>query len=178
MVKSVKTNWWLLLIVGIIFIILSVKVMMHPEKSLIGLAFIIGWASLMAGIFQIGFAISTKSIMKNWTWRLFSGLINVVIGVIFLSHPAVTAKVLPFIFGFWMIFIGITTFFAGIREQNSNVPGGWFEMLLGVIIFIGGMSITYNPAEEASMLIWFVSFSLMFYGIYLSILSLQLSRMK
>ncbi len=178
MEKSIKTNWWLLLIVGIIFIILSVKVMMHPAESIMGLAFIIGWASLISGIFQIGFSISVKAIMKNWTWRLFSGIINVVIGIIFLSHPAVTAKVLPFIFGFWMIFIGISTFFAGIRDQNSNVPVGWLEMLLGVIIFIGGMSITYNPVEEASMLVWFISFSLMFYGIYLAILSLQLSKMK
>ena len=105
MVNSIKTNWWILLIVGILFLILSVKVMMHPVGSIIGLAFFIGWASLIAGIFQVGFAVSTKSIMKNWAWRMFSGIINIVIGVIFLSHPAMTAKMLPFLFGFWMIFI-------------------------------------------------------------------------
>jgi len=178
MVQSIKTNWWILLIVGILFLILSGKVMMHPAESIIGLAFFIGWASLIAGFFQVGFAISSKAIIKNWTWRLFSGIINIVIGVIFLSHPAMTAQMLPFLFGFWMIFIGITTFFNGIREKNSNVPGGWFEMLLGVLIFIGGMSISYYPAQEASMLIWFIGFTLMFYGIYFVVISLQISKMK
>ena len=51
MTKSIKTNWWLLLLAGIIFLILAVKVMMHPAGSIIGLAFFIGWASLIAGVF-------------------------------------------------------------------------------------------------------------------------------
>lgn len=151
---------------------------MHPAESIIGLAFFIGWASLIAGVFQVGFSISTKSIMKNWAWRMFGGIVNIVIGAVFLSHPAMTAKMLPFFFGFWMIFIGITTFFNGIREQNSNMPGGWLEMVLGVFIFVGGMSISYYPAQEAAMLIWFISFTLMFYGIYFVVISLQLSKMK
>jgi len=176
--QSLKTNWWILLFIGVLFLVLSVKVMIHPAASILELAFFIGWTSLIAGVFQTGFAFSTKRIIKNWTWRLFSGLVNIIIGIIFLSHPAMTAKMLPIFFGFWMIFIGISTFFNGIREQNSNLPGGWFEMLLGALIFIGGMSITYYPTQEASMLIWFISFSLMFYGIYFVVISLQLSRMK
>ncbi len=178
MEQSIKTNWWILLIVGILFIGLSVKTMMHPAELILDLALFIGWVSLIAGFFQVGFAISSKSMLANWTWRLFSGIINIVIGVIFLSHPAMTANMLPFLFGFWMIFIGITTFFNGIRENNSNIPGGWFEMLLGVIIFIGGMSISYHPTQEASMLIWFISFTLLFYGIYFVVISLQLSKLK
>ena len=178
MTQKIRTNWWLLLIVGIIFFILSIKVMYHPAKSILGLAFFIGWASLISGIFQIIFSVSVKNIMRNWAWRLFSGVVNVIIGVIFLSHPAMTAEILPYFFGFWMIFIGIATFFNGIRESNSNVPGGWFEMILGVIIFIGGMSISYYPGLQAEMLIWFMSFSLMFYGLYFIILSLQISKMR
>jgi uncharacterized membrane protein HdeD (DUF308 family) len=178
MVKSIKTNWWLLLLVGIIFLILAVKVMMHPAESIIELAFFIGWASLIAGVFQVGYYLSSKSIIQNWAWGLFGGVINIIIGIIFLSHPAITAQILPFFVGFWMIFIGITTFFNGIREQNNNMPAGWFDMLLGVLIFIGGLWISYNPVAEAAMLIWLISFTLMFYGIYFVVISIQLSKIK
>ncbi len=178
MEKSIKGSWWILLVVGILFLILSVKVMMHPAESIVDLAFFIGWASLIAGIFQVGFSISTKKILTGWAWQMFSGVVNIVIGVIFLSHPAMTAKMLPFFFGFWMIFVGISSFFNGIREQNNGLQKGWFDMILGALIFIGGMYITYNPAQEASMLIWFISFSLMFYGIYFVVTSLQLSKRK
>ncbi len=74
-----------------------------------------------------------------------------------------------------MIFVEISSFFNDIREQNNGLQKGWFDMFLGALIFIGSMYITYNPAQEASMLI---SFSLMFYGIYFVVTSLQLSKRK
>lgn len=178
MTKRISTNWWLLLLTGIIFLVLSVKIMLHPVESIIGLAFFIGWACLISGIFQVGFSLSAKGILSNWQWRLFNGIINIVFGIIFLSHPALTAQALPFIFGFWMIFIGISTFFVGIREQKGNLPGGWFDMLLGLMITIGGLWISYNPAMEAVMLSWMLSMGFMFYGIYFVIASLMLSRKK
>jgi len=58
------------------------------------------------------------------------------------------------------------------------MPAGWFDMLLGVLIFIGGLWISYNPVAEAAMLIWLISFTLMFYGIYFVVISIQLSKIK
>ncbi len=178
MTKSIRTNWWLLLLTGIIFIILSIKIMNHPIESILGLAFFIGWACLISGIFQIGFSLSVKSIHSNWTWRFFNGLINIIFGVIFLSHPQLTAQALPFIFGFWMVFIGASTFFIGIREQNVQIPGGWFDMLLGVIIAGGGIYITFNPLMGAAMLSWFLTLGFMFYGFYFVVAALIFSRVK
>ncbi len=152
MATRTKTNWWLLLLTGIIFLVLSVKIMMHPVESIVGLAFFIGWASLMSGVFQVGFSLSAKGIHNNWQWRLFNGVINIIFGIIFLTHPLLTAQILPTIFGFYMTFIGVSTFFNGIRERNSKLPGGWFDMLLGIFITISGLWISYNPAIGAAML--------------------------
>jgi uncharacterized membrane protein HdeD (DUF308 family) len=152
--------------------------MLHTVESILGLAFFIGWASLISGIFQVGFAISVKGVHNNWNLRLFNGIINILFGLIFLTHPALTAKALPFVFGFWMIFIGISTFFTGIRESNNNMPGGWFDMLLGLIITIGGIWISYNPMMEAAMLSWLLSLGFMFYGFYFVVVSLMISRIK
>lgn len=176
--KGIRTNWWLLLLVGIIFIILSVKIMNHPAESIVGIAIFIGWASLISGVFQFGFAISAKHIINNWGWRMFSGIINIFVGGIFLTHPAITAEILPFFVGFWMIFAGVSTFFLGIREQNVNVTGGWFDIIMGTLLTVGGFYIGYHPVAEAAMLIWLISFAMMFYGIYFVIISLKISKLK
>ncbi len=178
MTKTIQTNWWLLLLTGIIFLVLSVKIMMHPVESIVGLAFFIGWASLISGIFQVGFAFSVKTIVKNWSWRFFSGIINILFGIIFLSHPALTARALPFVLGFWIIFIGVSTFFVGLREQNNNTSGGWFDMLLGLIITVAGIWISYNPLMEAAMLSWLLTLGFIFYGLYFIGVSIMLSRLK
>ena len=176
--ERIKTNWWSLFIIGIIFLVLSVKIMTHPVASILGLAVFIGWACLISGVLQIGYSLSSKDAGSNRKWRLFNGVINLVFGIIFLSHPTLTAQALPFIFGFWMIFIGITTFFHGIKETDFNVSGGWFDMLLGVIITIGGIWISYNPAMEAILLTWLLSLVFMFYGFYFVVGSVMLARLK
>lgn len=176
--KRIKTNWWLLLLTGLIFIILSIKIMNHPAESILGLALFIGWACLISGIFQLGFSLSAKGVYTNWQWRLFSGIINIIFGVIFLTHPSLTAQALPFIFGFWMIFVGVSTFFTGIKESNSNIPGGWLDMILGLLITIGGIYISYDPTMEAAMLTWLLSLWFMFYGVYFTVGSLMISKVK
>lgn len=178
MTKKLRTNWWLLLIVGIIFLALAYKVMTHPTESIIGLALFIGWASFIAGIFQVIFSLSSKNIIKNWTWRMFSGIINIVVGIVFLTHPVLTSEILPLFFGFWMVFVGISTFFNGVSEQSRKITGSWFDKLLGLIIFLGGILISYYPTQEASMLIWIITIILLFYGLYFIVVSLQLSKTK
>ncbi len=176
--SRIKTNWWLLLLVGIIFIILSVKVMMHPVESIVGLAFFIGWASLISGVFQFGFAISSRAVINNWGLRMLSAIINIIIGLIFLTHPALTAVILPFLVGLWIIFTGISTIFLGIRLQSVNVAGGWFDIIIGILLTAGGVFIGYYPAAEAAMLVWLISLAMMVYGIYFVVISLQLSKLK
>lgn len=178
MPQRTSTNWWLLLLTGIIFITLSIKIMLHPIESIVGLAFFIGWASLISGVFQVGFSLSAKGIHRNWQWRFFNGIINIIFGIIFLTHPTLTAQILPIILGFYMTFIGISTIFNGIREKNSKLPGGWFDMLLGLIILAGGLWISYNPAIGAMMLSWLLTMMFMCYGIYFIIGSLILSKVK
>ncbi len=151
---------------------------MHPSESILGLSFFIGWACLISGIFQVGFSLSAKGIHSNWQWRFFNAVINIIFGIIFLSHPSLTAQMLPIIFGFWMIFVGAATFFNGIRERSSNLPIGWFDMVLGLLIAGGGIWMSYNPVLEAAMLTWMLSMLFMVYGFYFVVGSIQLSRIK
>ena len=51
-------------------------------------------------------------------------------------------------------------------------------MLLGIVIFFAGIWISFYPAEEAGMLVWMISLTLLFYGIYFVVISLQFSKKK
>jgi len=77
-----------------------------------------------------------------------------------------------------MIFVGISTFFNGVSAQSRKITGGWFDKLLGVIIFLGGIWISYYPAQEAAMLVWIITLILIFYGAYFIVVALQLSKTK
>lgn len=174
MIKKKGTNWWLLLAVGIVFVLLAFKVFMHPAASILGLAFFIGWAALIGGVLEIGFALSIRNRYTNWSWKMVGGIIDLIIGIIFLSHPAVTAEILPFFVGFWMIFMGVMNIFGGFDGQKSN----WFQTFVGFLLVIGGFSISYNPTGEAAMLIWIIGFTLIFYGFSFIYVSMRMVTSK
>jgi uncharacterized membrane protein HdeD (DUF308 family) len=174
MAKKKNSNWWLLLAVGIVFILLSFKVFVHPAASLLGLAIFLGWAALIGGAIEIGFALSVKNLYTNWAWKMVGGIIDFIIGIIFLSHPAMTAEILPFFVGFWMIFMGVMNIFSGLDGRSNSA----FQMFIGFLLVIGGFWISYNPTGEAALLIWIIGVTLLFYGFSFVYVALRLISSK
>ena len=70
METTLLKNWWIPLLKGIILIILSILVFMHPGGAILGLALYIGIAFLMAGIVIVISAFSYRNKIKGWGWRL------------------------------------------------------------------------------------------------------------
>lgn len=174
MVKKKNSNWWLLLAVGVVFIVLSFKVFIHPAASILGLAVFLGWAAVLGGILEIGFALSVRSQFPNWTWKMVGGILDLFIGIIFLSHPAMTAEILPFFVGFWMIFMGVMNIFNGLDGRSSSA----FQAFIGFLLVIGGFWISYNPTGEAAVLVWIIGVTLLFYGFSFVYVGLRLITTK
>ncbi len=172
--KKKNTTWWLLLAAGIIFILLAFKVFSHPATSIVGLAIFLGWAALVSGILEITYALLARGVYSNWAWKIFGGLIDLFIGIIFLTHPAITAEILPFFVGFWMIFMGVMNIFGGVDGKKSSS----FQAFLGILLVIGGFWISYNPMGEAALLVWIIGVTLMFYGISFVYIGLKMASLK
>jgi len=174
MTKKKPVNWWLLLAVGVVFILLAFKVFMHPTASILGLAVFLGWAAVIGGVMEISFALSVRNMLPNWSWKLVGGVIDLIIGIIFLSHPHMTAEILPFFVGFWMIFTGIMDIFGGLEGKSHSM----FQMFIGFLLVIGGFWISYNPTGEAALLVWIIGVTLLFYGFSFVYMSLRMISAK
>ena len=174
MAKKKNSNWWLLLAVGIVFILLSFTVFVHPAASIMGLAIFLGWAALIGGAIEIGFALMVKNQYANWAWKMVGGIIDFIIGIIFLSHPAMTAEILPFFVGFWMIFMGVMNIFSGLDGRSNSA----FQMFIGFLLVIVGFCISYNPTGEAALLVWIIGVTLLFYGFSFVYVGLRLISSK
>lgn len=176
--KNKAKNWWLMLLKGIVLIIISFLVFKHPVGSLLGLATIIGFAWLFTGIFLITAAIMVREIDENWGYRLAEGIIDVLFAVVLLSNPGVTAAVLPFIVGFWIIVSGVTTFsgsFKAKKEGDSN----WGLSLIGGIltILIGWFVMTDFFAGAVVITIW-IGLGILLLGIVNVVLSLRMKKLN
>ena len=77
--ESVK-NWWLSLILGIIFVGVGICLMFAPLDSYIALSIIFSITILISGIFEILFAVTNRHV-SSWGWYLVGGIIDILIGI-------------------------------------------------------------------------------------------------
>lgn len=72
-------NWWLSLILGILYIIVALCLLFAPGSSYIALSVIFSISMLISGIIEIIFSISNRRGISSWGWYLASGIIDLIL---------------------------------------------------------------------------------------------------
>ncbi|MCL6259857.1 DUF308 domain-containing protein [Aquiflexum sp. TKW24L] len=94
-------NWWLPLLVGVLFILVGAWTISTPVKSYMSLAIIFASFMFVSGIFQLIFSINNRNEIDDWGWHFAGAMFDFVVGAVLFFNPAVTMVVLhlsmPFI---------------------------------------------------------------------------------
>ena len=176
--KNQLKYWWLILLRGIVFLLLSFIVFANPVGSLLGLAVYIGISLLLTGIFLIVLALSSRDTMENWGWRLAEGVIDVIFAFVLLSNPGVTATVLPFVVGFWMMVYGIMMFADSFQVKKTGESNWWIGLVGGLLTVLAGYFITNNLLAGAVALTYWIGFGFIVAGIINISISLRMRKLK
>ena len=121
MLESLLKNWWILLLKGIVIVILSVYIFLNPDVAVLGLSLFIGIALLISGVFTSIASISYRKVVNNWKWYLVEGLVDSLLGLIILSAPDLTAKLVAFVVGLWFLFYGVTKIVASFELRKNEI---------------------------------------------------------
>jgi uncharacterized membrane protein HdeD (DUF308 family) len=178
MQKEIFKTWWLVLIKGIILILLAIIVFINPVATLVSLSIFFGVALLISGIIIIIVSVSLKNEMANWGWKLAEGILDILIGILFISNPIITAIVMPFIIGLWIIFYGIILFVEVFTTKKHSFFNATLEIIISVLIIVFGFIITFNPISSISTIITIISISLLIMGFFNIIRSIQIKKIS
>jgi len=172
MENQVSSNWYMVLIKGIIMILLALMVFNSPGGALLAYALYIGIALLITGFVILFRGISLRKINDNWGWSVFEGLLDIFLGYVLLANPLVTAAVLPWLFGFWAVFYGI------LLVIGSFSGGGYVGMKIigGILMVLIGVMIMHNPVFAGMSLAVWVAVLLLIAGIYNVIISFNIKK--
>ena len=178
MKKILLENWWMPLVKGIILLILSILVFKNPGGTILGVSLYISLALLFTGGMLTISAISLRSKINNWGWRLAEGLIDIFIGIILLSNPALTALLVSFMIGLWFTFYGITSLSDSFGLKDSKVSNWWVGLLWGILSIIFGFWIMFRPFAGVITIVTLLGSFFMIAGFFNIIFSLVLRRIK
>ena len=166
------------LLKGIILIILSILVFMHPGGAILGLALYIGIAFLFAGFVILFSAISFRKQIKGWGWRFAEGLVDIFFGFILISNPELTAVLMSFMIGFWFLFYGITSLTDSFGQKDEGISNWWVGLLWGILAIIFGFWVMFRPFAGAITIVTLIGTFFMIAGIFNVVSSFVLKGMK
>ncbi len=143
------TPWWLVLINGIAALILGILLITNTGATIFILVQFLGIYWLISGIFSI-IAIFVDS--SSWGWKLFSGILGIIAGILVLNHSLWSALLVPTVL---VIIIGIQGIIVGILGLVQAFKGaGWGAGILGALSIIFGIILLANPILGAAALPW------------------------
>ena len=99
-IKNSIKHWYVPLLVGVLFIIISIVVFTSPLSSLLTLSMLFSLSFIFGGLSEIIFSIANREELDNWGWTLAFGIITLVIGTSMFTHPALSISILSFYVGY------------------------------------------------------------------------------
>ena len=106
---------------------------------------------MLSGLSLIIMAMGSRKLLPNWGLYLAEGVVDVLFAFVLMTNPGITAAVLPFVIGFWMMFLGIISFVDAIQSGGSDrmmrIFGGLATIVIGYLVsgnlIIGALTITF-----------------------------------
>lgn len=171
-------NWWLSLVLGILFIGFSFLLMFTPLESYIALSIAFSIIMFVSGIFEIIFSISNRKTSSIWGWYLASGIIDLLIGFYLMLNPGISMIIIPFIVAFWLMFKGFSGIGYAINLQRYKIKNWGWTLALGILAILCSIAIIWQPIAGALSVVYMIAYAFLFVGIFRIMFSLQLRKLN
>lgn len=175
-IKEAIKHWYIPLLVGLFFVIISIVVFMSPAGSILTLSILFAFSFLFGGLGEIVFAVVNRHQLENWGWSLAFGIITFIVGTSLVMQPALSITVLAFYIGFILLFrsVAAISFAVDLKRYGSR---NWGVLLvLGVLGIIFSFILIWNPIFAGMSVVILIALSFLFAGLFSIYLSIQLRQ--
>ena len=175
--KQEVKNWWISLILGILYVVVALSLMFSPLDGYAALSILFSVSMLVSGLLEISFAVSNRRRVSSWGWYLASGIIDLILGIYLMANIGLSMAVLPFIVAFWLMFRGFaSTGYAMDLKRYGTRNWGWY-MAFGVLAILCSIGIIWQPGLGALSLVYMIAYTLLIIGIFRVMLSFELKSL-
>ncbi|WP_371783780.1 HdeD family acid-resistance protein [Streptosporangium subroseum] len=166
--EELSRTWWVYLIRGVCAILFGLLAIIWPGMTLFVLVAVFGAYAIVNGVFEL-FS-SGRGGSRGWT--IFSGVGSILIGLLVLFWPGITALILLLLIASWAVVVGILEVVAAIMLRRV-VEGEWMFIVSGVLAVLFGILLFLWPATGALAIAWLIGAMAIVYGISLLALAFR-----
>ncbi|KXK20300.1 MAG: acid-resistance membrane protein [Chloroflexi bacterium OLB15] len=150
--SEIQRSWWMWLVWGIAAVIVGVLLITQPVITGLNIVIFIGFWWIVSGVIDVVTAIINRR--GPWGWFIFTGIISVLAGIIFVTRPiisgVITLQIIYLTLAFSFIFTGIVRIFAGWRNHfGIGYTWTWGSLLVGIMLVVLGGLMLFNSDDAA-----------------------------
>jgi len=138
---------------------------------------VFGAYALVDGVFGVINGISSYGERERWWVILLEGLAGIVVGIMTLVWPSITALTLLYLIAAWAVITGVMEIVAAIQLRRV-IEGEWMMVLSGIASIIFGIILFIFPGEGALGLTWLIGIYAIIFGVTLIVLAFRLRGMR
>ncbi len=116
------TPWWLVLLEGIAGLILGILLLTDTARTLFTLVLFLGIYWFVGGVFDLVMMFVDR---RQWGWKLFSGLLGIVAGLVVVRDPLWAAAIIPATLIWLLAAAGVVIGIVSILRAFTGGGWGW-----------------------------------------------------
>ena len=176
-IKDAIKQWYIPLLVGLLFVIVSIVAFVWPQSSFLALSILFALSFLFGGLSEVIFSIYNRKQLDNWGWSLAFGIITFVVGILLVINPLLSMITLAFYVGFVFLFrsIAAISFSLDIKKYGSKNWGGL--LVFGILGAIFSFILIWNPIFAGLSAVILIGLSFLFAGLFSIYFAFQLRKL-
>ena len=160
MVREVAIPWWVVLLQGVCALIIGFLLLTDTAATLLTFVILLGIYWFVLGIFDL---VRMFSDPAGWGWKLLSGIIGILAGLVLIRHPlwsaAIGSSILVWVVGVLGLIMGVISIIRAIAG------GGWGMAIVGALSILLGLLLLFHTATTVMVLIYSAGILLVIGGI-------------
>jgi uncharacterized membrane protein HdeD (DUF308 family) len=170
-------SWWILLLRGLFAVVLGILVFTRPALTLAVVVKAFGIYALVEG------ASSLFAAMRGWSYRddrwllLLEAAVGIVVGIITLRTPGITAMVLIFFIAIWALGTGVLRIVEAIRLRRE-ISGEVWLVLGGLASVLFALLVLTQPLAGAIVMLRLIAAYALILGMTEVMLAFRLHSAK
>ena len=143
--KVLKKEGWSSVVFAILFLLLGILIVNHPETIVATVSYILGGFLVLVGLAQTIAYFAEKG---NWDFENYdvvSGILTIVVGLVFILHVTLLETIFNFIIGLWLIYEGMIRITSAMKLKKYNVKVWWIVLVSAILMGIAGVYVLVVP---------------------------------
>src|SRR5688572_19897553 len=171
----VKLNWKWLALRGGLAVLFGIVAITQPAATFAAVVTVFGIYALVDGVYLCVSALRARNEEPNWWMYLLGGMVGTLIGVVTLIMPGITGLALLYAVAGWAVVKGIVEMIAAFRLRKV-IDGEWLYFFAGALSLILGFYMLARPAIGAVVLLTWLAFYALVFGIMLIAVAMRLRK--